>query len=154
MALVATTPCFVQRPDWSFGVSENVLRDFASSLDKDYVGTLQRFLALQLGNDGTGRSVIRKLRAGLFSGPKPAGETLRNGLRILLETDLRREVCNIQQPCLMLNGDKDALVPLAAARWLKRHLANSELRVVASGHAPFLSDPGTFVGALTEFLNG
>ncbi|HXF67801.1 MAG TPA: alpha/beta fold hydrolase, partial [Burkholderiales bacterium] len=47
LALIATTPCFTQRPGWSCALAAEEVRDFARALAADRAGTLARFAALQ-----------------------------------------------------------------------------------------------------------
>ena len=47
LVLLSTTPCFRQREDWPHGMDDTTMREFAHSLELDYVATLKRFLSLQ-----------------------------------------------------------------------------------------------------------
>ena len=79
---------------------------------------------------------------------------LQAGLRMLLNTDLRQEMRKVKQPALLLHGQKDGLVPVTAALWLKQHLARARLEVFEDcAHAPFLSRGGKFVKLVSEFLD-
>ena len=82
-----------------------------------------------------------------------AFDQLAAGLEILLHTDLRQQVQAVQPPTLLIHGDHDTLVPLAAALWLRDHLPHARLEVVkGSAHAPFLSHAGQFIEQVTGFL--
>src|SRR5512135_1741833 len=47
LVLVASTPCFVEREDWPFGMAQDTLQHFAAELEQDHAAILRRFLALQ-----------------------------------------------------------------------------------------------------------
>jgi pimeloyl-[acyl-carrier protein] methyl ester esterase len=153
LMLVATTPCFVQRGDWAFGVERSVLEAFAADLERDYEGTLRRFLSLQARGSDAARALIVRLRAGLFDRGRPAIDTLRSGLRVLLESDIRARVGEVEQAALVIHGERDMLAPAGAGRWLAANLPRSRFALIPhSGHAPFLSHPALFVEIVREFL--
>ncbi len=154
LVLIATTPCFRQRPDWPHGMDEPTMEEFARSLEQDYAGTLKRFLSLQARSGDDAREVIAALRAKLFERGEPSLETLRGGLKLLHDLDLRDEVHGIVQPTLVLQGERDALTPPGAGAWLARAVPGASLVTVrGSAHAPFLSHRGETTDALERFLH-
>lgn len=155
LVLIGTTPCFRQRTDWAYGMDDASLQEFAGSLEKDYVGTLKRFLSLQARSGDDARAVIAVLREKLFARGEPSLATLRGGLAILHGLDLRDEVSAIGQPALLIHGARDTLSPVAASEWLAQRLSRSTLRIVdGSAHAPFLSHRAETVAAMEHFLHG
>ena len=155
LVLLATTPCFRQREDWPHGMDDATMREFARSLEQDYAGTLKRFLSLQARSGDDAREVIAALRAKLFERGEPSLETLRGGLAILRDLDLREDVGRIAHPALVIHGERDMLTPLAAGKWLAQRLPQSEFVVVGgSAHAPFLSHRAETVAIMERFLNG
>jgi len=154
LILVASTPCFATRPDWPCGVDAAVLREFEQGLQADYEGTLKRFLSLQARSGEDARTVMAQLRQTLFARGRPDATALTAGLEILLQTDLRQHMQDVKQPTLLIHGDHDTLVPLAAAQWLRDRLPQARLEVVkGSAHAPFLSHVREFIEQVTGFLH-
>ena len=92
LVLVASTPCFAEREDWLFGMERETLNQFAAELERDYVATLRRFLALQVRGSENERALLADLRTRLFSHGEPDVNALRTGLEILREADLRGEL--------------------------------------------------------------
>ena len=151
LALIAATPCFVQREDWAHAVPAEVLNGFSGALGADCAGTLRRFVSLQAQGDALERNVARQLRTALAAA---GGAALAGGLQILLETDLRARLGAIRQPALVLHGDRDQLAPLAAGEHLSRRLPAAWLTVVrGAAHAPFLSKPQEVAAAVDEFFD-
>ena len=155
LILQSSTPCFRQRTDWLHAMDDATMLEFARSLEQDYVGTLKRFLSLQARSGDDARAVIAALRAKLFERGEPSLHSLRGGLAILHDLDLRDEVAGITHPTLLLHGARDTLTPLGAAEWLAQHLPNNQLCIVdGSAHAPFLSHRQRTVAAMEQFLHG
>jgi pimeloyl-[acyl-carrier protein] methyl ester esterase len=155
LVLIGTTPCFRQRADWPHGMDDATLREFAQSLETDYAGTLKRFLSLQARSGDEARAVIAALREKLFARGEPALDTLRGGLAILRDLDLRAALADVAQPALVIHGARDTLTPPAAGDCLARRLPRAELSIVGgAAHAPFLSHRAETLRAMELFLHG
>ncbi len=154
LVLVATTPCFVQQKDWACAMAADTLRDFADSLLQNHTLTLRRFLALQVRGSEQERELLAALRTQLFSHGEPSTTALQSGLEILRNTDLRASLSSINQPTLLLAGERDTLTPLAAMQYMQGTIPNARLEIIkGAAHAPFLSHPLIFTQHMTSFLN-
>lgn len=154
LVLVGSTPKFVNADDWLHGMNANVFHKFAANIEAAYEPTLMRFLTLQCMGSDDARSTLKQLRTGFEKRPVPSSTTLQHALDILLTTDLRKDVRNLQQPTLLLHGDHDTLAPIAAAEWLHETLPNSEYHCIeGASHAPFLSHPHVFAQHIQRFLS-
>lgn len=155
LVLVAATPCFRQREDWSHGLPAGDIEAFANGVASDWRATLNRFLSLQARGSEDARSLIAQLRAELTASGDPRPETLAAGMRLLAETDLRDQAAAISQPTLLIHGARDGLCALSGAKWLSGQIPKARLAVIErAAHAPFLSHPGEFYALLREFVDG
>jgi pimeloyl-[acyl-carrier protein] methyl ester esterase len=153
LILVGANPCFVQQVDWPHAMPEAELAQFANSLRDDYRATLQRFVALQSRGSERGRDELRRLRETLFDHGEPDKSALAAGLQLLGDADLRSLLSTIQQPTLILHGERDTLAPLAAAEYTATQIPNAKLVTInGAGHAPFISHPEEFIAAIEEFV--
>jgi len=153
LVLVATSPAFVQREDWSHALTPEVLAEFSRSLKQDYKATLLRFLSLQARGGDQAREVIERLRGSVLQRAQPAPETVAAGLELLRDVDLRGQVKQVVCPTLVVHGAYDMLCPFVAGRWLAENLPNARLAAHdRAAHAPFLSHPAWFVAELKRFL--
>jgi len=154
LILVASTPVFVNRPDWPHGLAPEVLAEFARSLSTDYRATLLRFLALQARGGEAAREVIAELRQTVFAEGEPDPAVLAAGLDLLREVDLRAQLAQITCPTLIVHGGYDGLCPPAAAEWLAGQWPNARLALQPrAAHAPFLSHPDWFNTTVQGFLD-
>ena len=151
LILVGTNARFTADPGWP-GIDPQLLAGFAGDLSTDYRATLTRFLALQTRGTEGGREVLRDLRARLFAHGEPDPGALKAGLRILAEGDLRVRLPGVGVPAMVIHGERDRLVPQAAAE-RTASLLGAELSVIhGAGHAPFLSHLDQFNDQLESFL--
>jgi pimeloyl-[acyl-carrier protein] methyl ester esterase len=154
LILVASTPCFTGRADWSCGMESGVLAQFAGDLEQNHAATLRRFIALQLRGSENERELQVRLRERLFSRGEPDMAALRAGLDILRDVDLRGELQHIRQPAMIIAGERDKLTPPEASRYLARTILSARLvEVEGAAHAPFLSHPEIFVEQIKSFLH-
>lgn len=153
LTLVASSPCFVQASDWPHAVPAAVLAQFLDELQLDYHATLSRFLALQVRGSAAAGDTLRALRRQLFAHGEPDPAALAAGLAILRDADLRPGLGDMTLPLQFIMGERDTLIPPAAARACTARAPAAQLDVIAgAGHAPFLSHPQEFLAALRPFL--
>ncbi|MPS49946.1 pimeloyl-ACP methyl ester esterase BioH [Methylobacillus sp.] len=158
LALVGSTPRFINTEPghaqpWEYGIAAPVFQKFAQQVGEDYANTLIKFLTLQCMGARDARATIKELRRSLSDRPAPAPLALESALDVLLQNDLRPELSALQQPVLLVHGDRDSLAPVQAAHWLARHLQHASLRVIAgAGHAPFLSHTAQFIDSVCDFF--
>jgi pimeloyl-[acyl-carrier protein] methyl ester esterase len=68
--------------------------------------------------------------------------------------DLRKSLPRVAQPVLLLHGDRDSIVPLAAAEYLQRALTRARLDVFSgAAHAPFVAHAAGVAKRIAEFCN-
>lgn len=153
LALVASSPQFVQGIGWPYAMAPEILAEFAAGLEQDYRATLERFLAIQAMGSREAHSEIRRLRERLLRHGEPDQAALRSGLRILQTANLRHRLDDIPCPIRFIMGSHDTLCPAKAALQLQKVHPHVETTIIrGAGHSPFISHPDDFVQTLTEFL--
>ncbi len=154
LSLVASTPKFVQGDGWDCAMPVATFHAFADALGADPGATLMRFLGLQVKGAEHARDTLKLLRAELASRPAASGSGLRQGLDLLLETDLRARLGQLVCPTHWLFGSRDTLVPSALQARLREVLPQARLDVIeGAGHAPFLSHPWESLQVLLESID-
>ena len=149
LSLVATTPRFVQAPDWPCAMPVATFAQFAAALHDEPDATLARFLALQVKGAEHGRETLKLLRAELQQRPSASEAGLAQGLDLLLRNDLRAGLGRLACPSHWLFGSRDTLVPAALQTQLRAYLPDADIEEIAgAGHAPFLSHPYASLDAL------
>ncbi|RLJ19982.1 pimeloyl-[acyl-carrier protein] methyl ester esterase [bacterium endosymbiont of Escarpia laminata] len=150
---LAGTPRFVQGQSWPHAMADKTLEQFATSLKQDHRKTLERFLALQVRGSDEARTTLRALKVRLMEKPEPQPTALETGLSLLKNVDLREDLAALQMPTLWLYGERDTLVPAAAADLLLAMLPQAEVhRISAAAHAPFLSHQDETLALIETFL--
>jgi len=144
--LVGVAPVFCQKPDHPWGQPVTALRAMRRGLRSDSGKVLRNF-ALACLAPGE-ESYQEEAAAGFDFATAPA--YLAQGLDYLRDKDLRGLLDRIPGPVAIIQGEQDGIVDPAQARFLREHLPESELHLMASaGHLPFL----TQVSAFNDLLN-
>lgn len=151
MALLASSPCFVNTPDWPHGVDADVFTAFAANLDAHYREAIERFLALETMGSPNAQSELRELKREVFARGEPGLSALTAGLDALEHTDLRADLPALAMPSLWIAGRRDRLVPPAAMQWAAEHAPRGRYLEINSGHAPFVSHADEVADALARF---
>ncbi|WP_028536688.1 pimeloyl-ACP methyl ester esterase BioH [Paludibacterium yongneupense] len=152
LALVASSPCFVEREDWPHAQSRTAIEAVGASLEREFEATLERFLALQMLGAPGARDTLKAVREDLFSHGRPQG--LLAALHLLLSTDARALAARIRCPVGLFFGERDVITPIGAGRWLAEHLADATLySFPRASHAPFLSHEKEFLQEIGNFLD-
>ncbi len=154
LILCGATPSFVERDGWPHAQPPALLDRFDEALADDAAATLKRFIALFNQGDRQARAITRTLTRALATDGSADGATLARGLDWLRRVDLRAQVKTIALPTLIIHGDADPLMPLAAAHWLADALPHARLEVFGgAAHAPFVSDRERFAQLLIDFCH-
>lgn len=151
LVLVATTPCFVERPDWPDGMAAAAFDAFAAGLAQDCESTLNRFAALHVAGARDAHAARARLRELIGSTPAPVPAALKEGLDWLRTKDLRAHLGAVRAPATVVHGTADRVVPIGAGRRLACLLPRARLvEVDGAGHAPLVSHPGLIVQAIRD----
>lgn len=154
LVLIGTTPRFVNSVDWNDGMDESTFDAFVREFAVDAAATAQRFVMLQSRGDRRAKEVARRLREDVAGGDGSA-RALAAGLQLLRETDLRDRLSHVTQPALVIHGERDSVVPLAAGAYLARELEDAQLQVVAdAAHAPHVAAPSAVCTSIRAFCHG
>ncbi|MGH8281267.1 MAG: pimeloyl-ACP methyl ester esterase BioH [Gammaproteobacteria bacterium] len=154
LVLVSTTPRFVTADDWPCAMSPAQLQQFVTELERDYRKTVKRFLALQVRGGESAREVLRQLRETVFARGTPQASSLRQGLALLGDSDLRTVLEHIDLPTLVMVGEYDRLTPPQAGTVLAAAIPGAKLlQFSRAAHALVLSHPAEFIEALAGFVH-
>lgn len=153
LALVSTTPCFVERDGWPHAMKASTFEAFATGLREDRDATLARFVRLNALHGARGREAIRAFTRRLEERGTPSAAALGAMLQWLRDVDLRDDLPALAVPALVIHGARDALTPVAAGRRLAAALPCAILQEVPdAAHLPFFTHRDLFVKALESFV--
>lgn len=158
LALVCTTPKFLEAPGWRCGAPRPLLMRLIHRVHAEGDPAVRDFLALQVRGGGKPRTVERALttlqRALLTHGAAHL-DALLQGLARLRDCDLRPALSQVRVPALVMAGEHDRIIRPAAARALAAGLPDARyVEITGAAHVPFLTHRVQFLRHLTGFLGG
>lgn len=153
LLMFSGNPCFAMRAGWSTAMTSELFEEFRVLVERNGIGALPRFLALQVQGLSRPRPQLKRMQGALDRRPAPARQALLVGLHLLHTYDLREALTGLQCPVFALLGANDALVPVALGEALRELKPDLRLEVLAGGaHQPFFSHPVECAGLVEEFL--
>lgn len=152
LVTIGTNLTFVQRAGWQAAMPEATFDAFVREVASEGDAALQRFLALQCQGAAGARDDLRMLRELAASQPRVSPAALLDGLAVLRGADLRRAAADIRCPSLWIYGERDALVPAAAAEAVARRVSGARTAVLPGvAHVPFLSAGASLRACIADF---
>lgn len=125
VVVLQTSPCFVEREDWSAGMNANDFLSLQALVEKGDKNLLvKRFAHLMVSGSENHKQDRTILKVCYQSDYLPPLDALKSGLSILNTLDLRAVINLIQVPSLWLFGAKDVLVSGATSDYVHALLAN------------------------------
>jgi pimeloyl-[acyl-carrier protein] methyl ester esterase len=109
LILMSTTPCFVEKKDWPYGVNKQFFSNFELEAKQNLNNTLLKFFLIQTRDINDSKNVMRFLKNTFIEIRDDNKSSMQSALNVLKETDLRNEVQKIDKPTLIIAGDKDRL---------------------------------------------
>lgn len=153
LAMLCANPRFVRGDDWPQGMPAEIFQGFAKDLENDYRATLDRFLMLEAQGSDHMREELRMLRDQVYARGEPPPQTLRDGLALLQQSDLRDGLATLAMPSLWLAGRRDRLVSPASMRAAASHAVQATyVEIAHGGHAPFLTHAEEVADAIDAFV--
>jgi len=154
LVLVASTPQFVCSDDWALGMNSDVFALFKKNMNLELDITLKKFMALQSRGDSKQKALKKMLRNIEKTTVNTDIKGLNDGLTLLEQCNLKDKLQSITNPCLIMQGEHDAMVPVQASHYLHKNLVDAQLCIFPeSGHLPFFHDKDLFLTTLADFLD-
>ncbi len=153
LVLVSTTPRFRQHHDWMSGCSDEVWQGFSQAAETQNPKLMQRFFQMMLHGDKLSRHALRDIaKTAINKDNPPTAPALQAGLSYLSDLDLRQNLTSITCPTLVVHGQQDVIVPVAAGQYLAQQIPHAELQIFEDcGHAPFLTHHVAFNQLLEQW---
>jgi len=153
LILMSTTPCFVEKKDWSYGVNKQFFSNFEMEAKQNLNNTLMKFFLIQTRDIDDSKNVMRFLKNEFIELKDENKSGMQLALNVLKETDLRNEVQKIDKPTLIIAGDKDRLTSSKASILLYEKIKGATLKEIkGANHMPFISHRETMTESVKKFL--
>lgn len=141
LLVITASPRFIEDKGWP-GVKLSVFQNFFQALQHSRTRVLQEFVSLQTHNRYA------------FEGALPSLEGLENGLKVLLDWDLRIPLKTLKKPASFLFGRLDRIVAAKTLDAMNTGYPDFSFTMFKkAAHMPFLSHKEEFINFLEEFLS-
>lgn len=149
LVLIGPSPCYINDADYVGGFSRSDIDGLMEFLDSNYLGWSSTTAPTIMGN--ADRPELGAELTNSFCRTDP--EIAKHFARVTFLSDNRADLAELRTPALILQSSEDVIAPECVGRYVHRHLAGSEFKLLkASGHCPNLSAPGETIAAMKAFL--
>ena len=153
LVCISSTPCFINKSGWKFGVSINFFLKFKKNLLENSQKTLKKFFKLQIQDNEEGKKIIKKLENYFIDEHPPTKEGLEKSLKILEDIDMRNDIKNIKIPTLIISGRQDQITNHKASIWMKSKIKKSKIFIFdMTGHIPFIQNQKKCFELIKKFV--
>lgn len=136
---IASTPCFISNDTWP-GIKKEALQALENDLHINHKKTFRRFILTHFENSSS--SDHYQIMKEILSNNIPDYDTLKNSLRLLAQTDLRKIINKIQCPQHYIFGTHDTIVPHDTSKKIQSIAPRvTTMTIDQAGHIPFSSHP-------------
>ncbi|MBS0272034.1 MAG: alpha/beta fold hydrolase [Proteobacteria bacterium] len=149
LILITSTPCFWAQSNW-LGISKEHQTIFTNALNQEYPIFLAYYLTL-LSKPFRFSKFNPYLQSHMI--PKEAFNGCKSYKDILFKADLRLAYSKIQIPTLVIQGEKDAIIPSGLNQYLVKLNPSPEYHTIHNaGHLPFMTHQKETNKIVTDFL--
>lgn len=142
------TPCYVQKPDYPYGGTDEILAETLAAMAADRVNFLAGLSAGICATEVSPQVVDWMWHMFLQSSPLAA-----KSLGALGPLDQRAELATLKVPILSFVGGLDAVVDPAVCRSVADYATDvTVVECAASGHAPFIDEGELYHSQLHSFI--
>ena len=153
LILMSTTPCFVEKIDWPYGVNKQFFLNFEIEAKKNLNDTLTKFFLIQTRDINDSKKIMKFLKKEFIESRDENKSGMQSALNVLKEADLRNDVKKIDKLTLIITGDKDRLTSTKASVWLYETIKGATLKEIkGANHMPFISHKETMTASVKKFL--
>jgi len=150
MVLVGPSPCFLNHPpEYLGGFERDDLEGLLALMEQNYIGWAN-YLAPIVSGDAREAKVSNELYDSFCSTDPLLAQVFA---KATFFADNRKEFSLATCPALILQHQKDALVPLGVADYMHQALKNSTLTLLdVMGHSAHMSHPELVIKAMRDYL--
>ena len=150
---ISSTPCFIKKPGWDYGVDKNFFIKFKKELSSNWQKALKNFFLLQLIRNKKYKNILMRFEKYFIKIKPPTKEGLEKALNLLEDIDLRDDVERINTSTLIITGKKDMVCSYKASIWLQSAIKGSQIFLFdSSGHIPFINHKKKCIQLIDEFI--
>ncbi|WP_075432442.1 alpha/beta fold hydrolase [Buchnera aphidicola] len=151
--LITSSPCFIEKKNW-LGIKIVTLKKIKKEILTNYSNFLKSFQVLHIKNKLKINIHVLNFNNIKKNFLKPTKNSIKYGLKWLIQIDQRKKICNIQVPLLQIYGSLDNMVPARIDVKLKNLYQKHYSYVIPySKHAPFFSHPKELCYIIMQFIN-
>ncbi|WP_334063204.1 alpha/beta fold hydrolase [Limimaricola cinnabarinus] len=151
LVMVSPSPAFLEDAEAGYrgGFAREEIEGLVALLDENHLGWSMQMAPTIAGQPAEDPSAVELTQSFCRTDP----QIMSHFGRVTFFADRRADFEKAARPALVLHCDKDALVPMAVADWMRDRMPGATVEVLdATGHCPHMTVPETVVAAMGAHL--
>ncbi len=149
LVFVGASPRYLNDDGYVGGFNQSDLNSLYETMAVNYLDWSSGFAPLAIANPHRPELAQEFVRT--LSSMRP--DIAQSIARVIFESDFRSQLSSIQQPVLLLQAQRDIVVPAAVGDYLAARIPRNKLIFLnAEGHLPHLSAPDEVLSAIQQFI--
>ncbi|KAL4342390.1 hypothetical protein GQ457_08G016930 [Hibiscus cannabinus] len=150
LVLLSGSPRYINETGYTGGFNGSQVDDIYKSIYKNFKGWVGSFVPKAVGVNNT--AAIAEIEKS-FGRMKP--DIALSVAKAVFSSDFRRKLPQVKVPCTIIQSQKDYIVPLSVASYMKGKIGgNPQVKILLNkqGHFPHLTAYNSLFGVLKEAL--
>lgn len=156
LILVSGTSRFTRdkKTHYSCGWPESVVEKMKAALNNDREKTMNSFYTSMFSVEEMGNGRYEDFMKTISMGQTKSNRELEAGLDLLLQTDIRHLLLDIEVPLLLIHGEKDTICPAQASEYISSQVKGKAVLniMTGTGHVPFHTATNEFSELIKIFM--
>lgn len=150
LIMLGPSPCYTYEKGYTGGFDREEIAELLVLMEKNFQQWAAFFAPKVMGNED--RPVLSENLKNGFCSTDPA--ITLNFARVTFYADNRKDLVKVKTPSLIIQMDKDIIVPSSVGEYMHQLMPNSSLvHMKATGHFPHISAPEETITVIKAYLN-
>ena len=150
LILVSASPRYIDDGEYAGGLTKKEVLNILRGLRTDYPAWSESMAPVFMGNASRPELADELLQSFKRTDPEIAAAFGA----ATFTSDWRKELSRVMADCLVIQSEKDAVVPISVGKYLASRIPRARLEILATdGHFPHLSAPDSVVQRIRQFVS-
>ncbi|MGY6523267.1 MAG: alpha/beta fold hydrolase [Mongoliitalea sp.] len=150
LVLLGPSPCYINKPSYDGGFSQDDIDELVSTLESNYLGWSSFITPVIIGDDNQ-KEYSEELKNS-FCSMNPA--IAKHFAKVTFLSDNRGDLKRVKTPALIIQTNPDVIAPVQVGQYVHQNvLGSTYIELQTIGHCPHLTAPNEVISAINQYLN-
>lgn len=149
LILLGPSPCYINKPPYHGGFSQDDIDELVSTLESNYLGW-SSFITPVIIGDSNQKEYAEELKNS-FCSMNPT--IAKHFAKVTFLSDNREDLKRVKTPALIIQTNPDVIAPVQVGQYVHQNLFGSTyVEIPTTGHCPHLTAPNEVIFSIKKYL--